>query len=286
MSSIIKTLYSSSTSGQPSKIMIDKETATAQVMAINTILRDFFGKERMTFIIFDSENVIKSTNGELSSRGVAIRGMLSLAKNVHFILDEKLELNEKKLKEVLNSIDLDEKVCFFGFTWLLYVICADEKNTKALKLLYALHNRENSALHIGGWKKLKDKAVTKEQFNLLLSDKLGISESHVVDFYGMTEQLGTVYPDCEYGFKHVPLYSELIVRDFNTLDLVKQGEIGLMQFISPIPHSYPGISLLSDDVGRIVGVDTCQCGRKGKYFVFEKRSEKAEVRGCGDTLSV
>ena len=44
------------------------------------------------------------------------------------------------------------------------------------------------------------------------------------------------------------------------------------------------ISLLSDDIGKILGVDDCPCGRKGKYFRFEKRTEKADIKGCGDTI--
>ena len=102
----------------------------------------------------------------------------------------------------------------------------------------------------------------------------------------MTEQLGTVYPDCSEGFKHVPLYSDIIIRDITTTESLAKGKAGLIQFVSPIAHSYPGISILSDDIGRIVGVDDCECGRMGKYFVFEKRAEFAELRGCGDTLDI
>ena len=42
--------------------------------------------------------------------------------------------------------------------------------------------------------------------------------------------------------------------------------------------------MLSDDIGKILGVDDCACGRKGKYFRFEKRTEKADIKGCGDTI--
>ena len=100
----------------------------------------------------------------------------------------------------------------------------------------------------------------------------------------MTEQLGTIYPDCSEGNKHVSAYSEIFIRNTDTLEIEEIGTSGFIQLVSPIPQSYPGISLLSDDIGKIIGVDDCACGRKGKYFRFEKRTEKADIKGCGDTI--
>jgi hypothetical protein len=100
----------------------------------------------------------------------------------------------------------------------------------------------------------------------------------------MTEQLGTIYPDCDAGYKHVPIYSEIMIRNTDTLEIEDVGKSGFIQLLSPIPHSYPGISLLSDDIGKIIGIDNCPCGRKGKYFQFEKRAEQADIKGCGDTI--
>ena len=111
-------------------------------------------------------------------------------------------------------------------------------------------------------------------------------QSKILDLYGMTEQLGTVYIDCESGFKHVPTYSEIIIRDPMTYSAASFGKDGFIQLLSPIPHSYPGISVICDDIGMIVGEDDCACGRNGKYFVFKGRAAKAEIKGCGDTLKV
>ena len=105
----------------------------------------------------------------------------------------------------------------------------------------------------------------------------------IVDVYGLTEQLGTIYPDCPFGFKHTPLYVDIIVRNLNNFLPSAIGEKGYLQFLTPIPHSYPGISILSDDIGEIVGLDGCSCGRRGKFFKFNKRDEAVDLRGCGDT---
>jgi len=289
MDKIVKTLYSSSTSGKPSKILVDKITSDNQVLALSKILADFLGKDRRYFIIFDSEKTIKSVDGELSSRGTAIRGMMPLAKKVFFVLDDDLNLDLGKINLALSEIKTSakEKVCFFGFSWLLYnVYLKNNKNGEFTTALKKLFNKANIVLHIGGWKKLKDINISKDNFNNDLAKMFLTDKSKVVDVYGMTEQLGVIYPDCEYGYKHAPLYSEIITRDINTLKPSQIGETGFIQLLSPLPHSYPGISVLSEDIGKVVGVDDCRCGRKGKYFVFEKRSEKAELKGCGDVLNI
>lgn len=284
---IIKTLYSSSTSGHPSKIFLDGATSTYQVKALSKILVDFFGNERRHFIIFDSEETIKSDGGKLTSRNTAIRGVLGLARKIDFVLEEGLLLNFQKLKKILHGVKKDEKVCFFGFTWLVYNTCREYKNNSKIRGLFQdIKSQDKLFLHIGGWKKLQDLKVSGDEFKNVVKRVVNVPRDEIVDFYGMTEQLGTVYPDCSQGFKHVPIYADLIVRDIESTHPSNMGRAGLIQFVSPIAHSYPGISILSDDIGRIAGVDDCKCGRLGKYFVFEKRAEFAEVRGCGDTLEV
>jgi len=50
-----------------------------------------------------------------------------------------------------------------------------------------------------------------------------------------------------------------------------------------LPISYPGHSILTEDIGTIIGVDNCLCGRMGKYFKINGRLKNAELRGCSDT---
>jgi len=283
---VVKTLYSSSTSGKPSKIMLDQETASRQTAVLGKIWANFFGQERKNFVVFDTEATVKSNDGELSSRGTAIRGILPMVKKLSFVLNQNLELSSEKL-QTLKALSCESKTCYFGFTWLVYNICLNGKGSKdALEIFKKLSGQDGLLLHTGGWKKFQDIALSKNDFNLRVAEALGLKKEKINDFYGLTEQLGTIYPDCDYGYKHAPVYSEIIIRDFDTLLPADAGRLGFIQFISPLPHSYPGISLLTDDIGKIIGTDDCKCGRKGKYFIFEKRSEKAELKGCGDTLKV
>ena len=96
--------------------------------------------------------------------------------------------------------------------------------------------------------------------------------------------MGLNYPDCPCGCKHAPLYSEVIVRDVITKEILPEGEEGLLEFVTPIPHSYPGNAVLTDDLGVAVPGE-CEYGRSGRRFKIIGRLKKAEIRGCGDILS-
>jgi phenylacetate-coenzyme A ligase PaaK-like adenylate-forming protein len=276
---------SSTTSNKPSVICLDQATIDRQRYALSQIMGDFLGKKRRVFIIFDSPQTISSLRGELSSRGSAIRGMLLFSSRHFFVLRDDLNVNLEELKKALTSIKRGDEVCFFGFTWMIYRLFTNMEQSQIVALSSWLRHltAPKVLLHIGGWKKMTDLNVGKKDFNALLSKCLSIKNEEIIDVYGLTEQLGTVYPDCPFGFKHATLYSDVIVRNPLNFLPASVGKKGYLQFLTPIPYSYPGISILSDDLGEIVGMDGCSCGRRGKFFKFHKRDDVAELRGCGDT---
>jgi len=89
--------------------------------------------------------------------------------------------------------------------------------------------------------------------------------------------------ECEYGYFHTSVYSEIYVRD-NNFKLLKNRKKGIIQILSLLPTSYPGHNILSEDIGIIFGEDTCKCGRLGKYFKILGRVKQAEIRGCSDAV--
>ena len=246
-------------------------------------MRDFIGEEKLNFIIIDNNKTLETSDNNLSSRNSAIRGMLIFAKKFNCILNEKLEIDLKILTELKNINE--SKTCIFGFTWMIHQVLSQNENNENTKNFFS-KIPQSIILHIGGWKKLSNLSVNKQQFNKKCSQFFNTSSDKIIDLYGMTEQLGIVYPDCEYGNKHVPVFSEILIRDINSLEIQPNGKSGFIQVISPIPNSYPGISIITDDIGEILGKDDCKCGRKGTYFVFKKRSEMADPKGCGDTIDI
>ncbi len=282
---IQKKIQSSATSGISSTIFIDKLTSKRQIRALASVLVEVMGGKRRPFLIADADPR-KIRGFSLGARSAAVQGFLNLARESHYIMEldspGKLSLRKDVMSEVLEKFSsLNEPVVIFGFTFVLYadVVKFLQNNGLVFKL-----PQGSSVIHIGGWKKLEDQKVSKVRFNQAVSDVFGVSQTDVVDFYGFTEQLGVTYPDGADGLKHVPNFAEVIVRDPATLKPVADGREGLLQFLTPLPYSYAGISVLTDDIGVVVGRGQAENGWHGTSFKIIGRAAKAEVRGCGDIM--
>ena len=95
----------------------------------------------------------------------------------------------------------------YGFTFLLYVSLIKYCREKKISFNFP----DNSyIIHIGGWKKLQDQKVSHLDFIQDTSNVLGVKRENIIDVYGFTEQMGTVYPECQYGYKHVPDHAHII----------------------------------------------------------------------------
>ena len=92
-SSIIKTMRSSGTSGQiPSKIFLDKYTASNQSKVLSKIVTDFIGKKRLPLLVIDSKSVIKDRK-QFSARGAGILGFSMFGHNITYALNEDMTLD-------------------------------------------------------------------------------------------------------------------------------------------------------------------------------------------------
>jgi hypothetical protein len=278
------TLQSSATSGVPSTVVLDRITSKRQAKSMIKVVQEFIGKERKHFIICDVK--LKPENLKLlGARFAAIGGYLNFANSSEYILDvsEKNEFvfDHEKFAKHISSLDPNIPVVFFGFTYIVYaqIIKKFESSNINFKL-----PRDSKFIHIGGWKKLENEKVTKEVFNEQTEKIFGLEKGNVIDIYGFTEQMGLNYPDCKCGYKHTSSYSEVIVRNPETRTVLPPGELGVLEFLSPIPHSYPGNVVLTDDLG-IINDEPCVFGLQGTRFKILGRLKKAEIRGCGDILS-
>ena len=55
-------------------------------------------------------------------------------------------------------------------------------------------------------KKLVNEAVTNEIFRKLIKESTGIEAVH--DYYGMVEQTGSIYLECEHGHLHALIFQK------------------------------------------------------------------------------
>ena len=277
-------LQSSATSGVPSTIVVDKETAKRQAKAMIKVVGEFIGKERKPFLIMDIDPR-SSYKKLLGARFAAVTGYLRFANKTGYFLkaDENnvSYFDVEGIQEYVKGLDADKPVVVFGFTYILYqhVLQSIEKAGVNIQL-----PKGSKIIHIGGWKKLESEKISKDLFNDKLSKCFGISPADVIDIYGFTEQMGLNYPDCRCGCKHESTYVKVLVRDVVTNEVLPAGKEGKLEFVTPVPHSYPGNAVLTDDLGVIID-EPCPCGRSGKRFKILGRLKKAEIRGCGDILS-
>ncbi len=170
-----------------------------------------------------------------------------------------------------------KKILLFGFTFMIWQHFYQE----LAKCPGKIDLSEGVLIHGGGWKKLQNEKVEPEEFKRELQRVCGISQIH--DYYGMVEQTGCIYMECEHGHLHASIFSDVIARRKDDFSVCSFGEEGIIQVVSAIPESYPGHSILTEDMGIIQGEDDCPCGRLGKYFKITGRIKNAEVRGCSDT---
>ena len=273
---IFKTMTSSGTTGQKvSKIFLNRETAANQQKTLVRIVADFTGSNRLPLLIVDCPSVLKDRT-KFSARGAGILGFSILGRKKIYALDDNMNLRLYELKEFIRE-HKEEKILVFGFTFMIWQYFC--KQLSKLKVRLPLKNA--IFIHGGGWKKMVQEQVTPEKFKATIQDVCGATQ--VCDYYGMVEQTGCIYMECEEGHLHTSTYSDVIVRRTKDFSVCDFGEKGIIQVLSLLPRSYPGHSLLTEDEGSIFGIDDCPCGSKGKYFQVLGRIKQAEIRGCSDT---
>jgi phenylacetate-coenzyme A ligase PaaK-like adenylate-forming protein len=275
-SQIFKTMTSSGTSGQQvSRIYLDRDTAAFQTKVLTRLMTDVLGKKRLPMLVIDSPAVLRDRHA-FSARGAGILGFSLFGQDVTYALDEQMNLDIPGIEGFL-ARHAGQDIFIFGFTFMIWQYFCQALEFQDITLPI----ERGILLHGGGWKKLHDQAIANEHFSRILADRAGISK--VINYYGMVEQTGSIYLQCEQGKLHAPIFSDIVIRGPNDFRPLGVGETGLIETLSLIPLSYPGHALLTEDLGRIEGVDDCPCGRLGKYFSVEGRLPKAEVRGCSDT---
>lgn len=268
----IKTVTSSGTSSDSvSKIILDGDTRTRQQQALAEIGAHFLGEERMPMLVIDCPATVKKKTC-FSARTAGIQGFSIFGRRRVFALRDDMTVDEEAVTSFLEKYG-DKPYLMFGFTYIIW---------KYIVLIQQKFDFSNGILiHGGGWKKLEQLAVSKAEFKTRLRRQLGLERIH--DYYGMAEQTGSIFMECECGHLHASDYSGILFRRAEDFSICDIGERGIVQVLSTLPRSYPGHSLLTEDEGMLLGEDDCPCGRKGAYFQIFGRIKNARIRGCSDT---
>lgn len=275
---VIKTMTSSGTTGQQrSQIFLDKETSVLQVKILSKIMTDFIGPKRLPMLIIDCPSTVRDRK-KFSARTTGILGFSMYGRDLTFALNDDMSINHQAVEAFIGKYQ-DQDCLVFGFTYVVWLHFIQQLGKTGTS-----HSLSKGVLiHGGGWKQLSDQAVSIESFKSRIFDATQISKIH--NYYGMVEQTGSIFMECEEGHFHCSSWSDILIREPVTLNIQPVGQSGLIQLFSVLPRSYPGHSILSEDIGQLLGEDDCPCGRKGVYFVVEGRMKQAEIRGCSDTYT-
>ena len=272
-----RVLQSSSTTGsQPSQIALDKFSSQLQSRSAVAILKDFVGEQKRPLLILDDGKSLRQP-GSVSARMAAALSLSPLATSVHFLLSDANQPQSMKWDELRTAISSSNEFLIYGSTSLLWRAWGSAMMPEEIRK--QLRSKRMHFVHSGGWKRLESLRVSREEFDGTLLRDLP-QESRVVDYYGLVEQVGVIYPLCENGYRHVPVWADILVRDPYNLELV-EDQPGQIQLMNSLAHGAPYHSVLSEDLGKITS-GSCPCGRSGKRFELLGRIPMAELRGCAD----
>lgn len=275
-SEIFKRITSSGTSGQtPSQVVIDRTTAKRQTRALTAIMASLLGQERRPMLVIDTESILSDRTGR-TARAAGVVGLMTLGRDHTFALDE----NMKPIIERVRQFAADHSgrpVLIFGFTFMIWKFLVQELGDSYLDLSGA------TLVHSGGWKQMEAEKVDNNTFKETLRSRFGIK--HVINFYGMAEQVGSVYVEGDDGLLHPSTFADVIIRSPLTWEEVPTGTEGVIQVLSSVPTSYPGHSILTEDIGVVEAIDAPDNPFGGKAFRVIGRLPKTELRGCSDTFA-
>jgi hypothetical protein len=269
---VFKVLTSSGTTGEVSRIYLDKAAAATQTRQLGATLQTVLGPQRLPMLLVDSKGILKDRRS-FSARGAGVLGMATFGRDHAWALDAEGHPDLAALTGFLAKHG-DAPFLIFGFTYLvwlhLYEVAAE----------HGLDLGNGILVHSGGWKKLVDQAVDPAEFRRRLADDTGLTRVH--NFYGMVEQIGTIFLEGPSGGSlYCPDFADVVVRDPVTWAELPPGHPGLLEVVSTLPTSYPGHVLLTEDLGVVHGVDDGDW--PGKRFSVLGRLPRAEARGCSDT---
>ena len=270
------TLTSSGTTGQEvSKIMVDKETSSRQQKALASSLKHVLGPKRLPMLIIDTSGVFKNP-AMMSARGAGVLGMMRYGRDHCFSLKSDLSPDFDTVKAFLETLD-GKPFFIFGFTFMVWLNFYEKFLNRGLDL------SQGVLIHSGGWKKMIEQSVDNVAFRKKFKEQYSLQK--IYNFYGMVEQIGSIFLEGEDGFLYPPNFTDVIIRNPDTWKPCAIGEEGLIQVVSLIPKSYPGHSLLTEDLGVIELINDGTGDRMGKALRILGRIKKAELRGCSDVIA-
>jgi len=275
-------LTSSGTSGQKSRIVLDK----LSYERILGIVRNVYGAlgmvdktREVNYVCFTYDPKVAKNVGTAFSDKV-LTG-LAPAHEIYYAIqydkDKKdFYLNEEGVKKQIIKYSRDKKrpLRILGFPAFIHKILSELYAERGVAFKF---DPGSFVMTGGGWKGAQDKEIEKMKFKQETGRILSIPPENVRDLFGMVEH-GIPYVECASSNMHVPIYSRAVIRDPLSLDNLGYNEAGILHLYTPYINSVPAISLLCTD--KAILRQNCACGLPGDYIELLGRGGIVKHRGC------
>ncbi len=269
---------SSGTSGKVSKIGLDWNSFKCGFWMVSNLARShrFWSLKPVHYLIFgyrptkhNQTAISKSANGFTYFTPVLSKTYALEWKN------GKYENNLEGMKQALIKYEKSpfpiRTAGFPAYTYFLLKSMKDEG--------IRLQMPKGSIISIGGgWKNFQHEQVDKQVFYDIVKEVLDIDEDHIVEFFSAVEH-PVLYMSCKHHHFHIPIYSRVIIRNPETFEEVPNGEIGLVNLVTPMLKSNPIASVITDDLG-ILHDEPCPCGNNSKWFEIVNRVGVKDIITC------
>jgi hypothetical protein len=140
-------------------------------------------------LMVDTIGVINN-RWSFSARGAGVLGMANFGCKHVYVLGENDQPDVEAGKEFMAKHG-DRPFLIFGFTFMVWQYLYEVAREHKLDLSNGI------LIHSGGWKKLIDRAVDNTEFRRRFTGNTGLHQIH--NYYGMIEQIGTVFLECTTG---------------------------------------------------------------------------------------
>ena len=276
----VYTLNSSGTSGKKSYNNLDLISLNREFMMDYLVHREMGvldADKDCNILLFTNDIKTHQTSGMTFSSYV-ISDMVNYKRRehlLHVVGGRNTFPIDNALKIYREFVDSGLPVRWIGYPAFMYKLAVEIKK-RGLPRLDAAH--ESWIQTSGGWKNLANEEIGFDEFCLILNEATGIGSDNIRDLYGASEH-GVGYLECCCHKKHVPVFSHVVSRDPYTLEVNKNGEVGLLHFFTPVLRSLPSLSLLSTDFGSVT-YENCSCGISGPVINFVRRAGKKMNDTC------
>jgi phenylacetate-coenzyme A ligase PaaK-like adenylate-forming protein len=280
-------LTSSGTTGQKSQIFFDSESLGSAQKMVDHIFDTYHWKseQKVNYLLYSYEPEEGSKLGTAFTDNFLTK-YAPINKVVY-----ALKWNGKTGPSTINKHDFDLYGCLralqdfekeglpvriFGFPAFFYFTIQRMLDLK----MPPLRLSPNSFVFLGGgWKSHANQALDKTQFYQLAQAQLGIPLDRLRDGFGSVEHC-IPYIECRNHHFHIPVWSQVIIRDLRTLQPLDYNQSGFLQFISPYITSVPAHSILMGDLAIKQKGQLCSCGLGTDWFEILGRAGLTKNKSC------